>query len=87
MFLLLDDELRLLRLVAEELLLLDDLDDDLTVDRELLRLLVDRTELPDRVPEDRVTDEDLLLIPLLTVFDIVLFMRFVIPDPLLRLLD
>jgi len=70
-------------LVAEELLLLDDLD-DLTVDRELLRVPEDRTELFDRFPEERVTDVD-LLIPLLTVLEIVFLIRLEILDPLLRL--
>lgn len=70
-------------MVAEELLLLDDLD-DLTVDRELLRVPEDRTELFDRFPEERVTDVD-LLIPLLTVLEIVFLIRLEILDPLLRL--
>jgi len=70
-------------LVADELLLLDD-PDDLTVDLELLRLPEDRTELFDRFPEERVTDED-LLIPLLTVLEIVFLIRLEILDPLLRL--
>jgi len=70
--------------VADELLLLEDLDEDLTVDRELLRLPDDRTELLERFPEDRVTDDDDLLIPLLTVFEIVFLISFEIRDPLLR---
>ena len=70
-------------MVADELLLLDD-PDDLTVDLELLRLPEDRTELFDRFPEERVTDED-LLIPLLTVLEIVFLIRLEILDPLLRL--
>lgn len=70
-------------MVADELLLLDDRDDR-TVDRELLRVPEDRTELLERFPEERVTDED-LLIPLLTVFEIVFRMRLEILDPLLRL--
>lgn len=82
----LEEELRLLRFVADELLLPDDLEEDRTVERELLRLPFDRTDEPDdRLLEDRPTLDDLLT-RVLTVFDIVFLIRFEILDPLLRVL-